>query len=111
MVGTIIFIILLAIVGIIGAIASMNEDAALPLPIVVIVAFAAGIIGDIVSGSDSVHTYKVKELEKNTVFNITDSIGGFAAKDTVWVNYKTMMVDPRDSVAMQCVVVEEIIKK
>ena len=55
-----------------------------------------------------IYRYKVKELEKNTVFNISDSIGGFKSKDTVWVNYKKMMVDPLDSIAMQCVIIEEI---
>lgn len=55
-----------------------------------------------------IYRYKVKELEKNTVFNISDSIGGFKPKDTVWVNYKKMMVDPLDSIAMQCVIIEEI---
>lgn len=56
----------------------------------------------------TVYFYKVKELEKNTVFNISDSIGGFKPKDTVWVNYKKMMVDPLDSIAMKAVIIEEI---
>lgn len=55
-----------------------------------------------------IYRYKVKELEKNTVFNISDSIGGFKPKDTVWVNYTTLMVDPLDSIAMKVVIIEEI---
>ena len=56
----------------------------------------------------TVYFYKVKELEKNTVFNISDSIGGFKPKDTVWVNYSKMMVDPLDSVSMRAIIIEEI---
>ena len=56
----------------------------------------------------TVYFYKVKELEKNTVFNISDSIGGFKSKDTVWVNYKKMMVDPLDTVSMRAIIIEEI---
>jgi len=54
------------------------------------------------------HSYKVMELERSTVFVITDSTGAFKAKDTVWVNYTKMQIDPVDSVAMMCVIVEEI---
>lgn len=56
----------------------------------------------------SKYIYQVRELEKNTVFNITDSIGGFQTKDSVWVNMSKLMVDPLDSVAMQCVIIKEI---
>ena len=55
-----------------------------------------------------IYRYKVKELEKNTVFNISDSIGGFKPKDTVWVNYSKMMVDPLDTVSMRVIIIEEI---
>jgi len=56
----------------------------------------------------AVHTYQVRELERNTVFNITDSIGGFSAKDTVYINMSKLTIDPKDSVAMIGVIVKEI---
>lgn len=65
--------------------------------------------------------YKVRELEKNTVFTITDSIGGYNMPrrllingnnkdvfDTVWVNMNTRKIDTKDSTAMMCVIVNLI---
>ena len=54
------------------------------------------------------HTYQVRELERNTVFNITDSIGGYNSNDTVWVNMNKLTIDPTDSVAMMGVIIKEI---
>jgi len=54
------------------------------------------------------YIYQVRELERNTVFNITDSIGGFSAKDTVYINMSKLTIDPKDSVAMIGVIVKEI---
>lgn len=54
--------------------------------------------------------YKVKELEKGTVFTITDTVNALAPKDSIWVNMRTRQVDPNDSVAMMCVVVSKITK-
>lgn len=57
---------------------------------------------------EGIHTYKVRELEKNTTFTITDTIGGYKPLDTAWVNMSKRMIDPADSVAMMVVIVEEI---
>lgn len=54
------------------------------------------------------YIYQVRELEKNTVFNIKDSIGGYSPKDTVWINMDKLVIDPRDSVAMQAVIIKQI---
>lgn len=51
--------------------------------------------------------YKVKELEKGTVFIINDEIG-YIAGDSIWVNMSTLKVDTKDSVAMMCVVVSKL---
>ena len=56
------------------------------------------------------YIYKVRELEKNTVFNIVDTLGGFKPSDTVWVNYSKMMIDPLDTISMKVVIIEEIKK-
>ena len=54
------------------------------------------------------YIYKVRELEKNTVFNIVDTLGGFKPSDTVLVNYTTLMVDPLDSIAMKVIIIEQL---
>lgn len=50
--------------------------------------------------------YKVRELEKNTVFTITDSSALYQDLDTVWINMKTKKIDPNDSTAMKCVILK-----
>lgn len=50
--------------------------------------------------------YKVRELEKNTVFIITDSSALYQDLDTVWINMKTKKIDPNDSTAMKCVILK-----
>jgi len=69
-----------------------------------------------------IHYYKVKELERNTMFTITDSIGGYnniqknttisgrteLYADTIWVNMNTLKIDTKDSTAMMCVIINEI---
>lgn len=53
-------------------------------------------------------TYQVKELENNTIFNITDTIGGYSKNDSLYVNMTKLMIDPLDSFAMKCVIIKEI---
>jgi len=53
---------------------------------------------------NTLHKYKVKELERNTVFTIQEQDTLYKVGDTVWVNTNTRKIDPVDSVAMRCVI-------
>jgi len=102
-------IILLAVVGIISAL--IDENSYTPPTMVVIIAvlaviLACSVLGEV--GNNTKYTYQVKEFERNTVFNVTDSIGGYNPKDTIWINMTDLSIDPRDSTAMMGVIVKEI---
>lgn len=73
--------------------------------------FGAVLIDDaakIESLKEGRHLFKVRELEQNTVFTIKDSTNLLQPNDSVWVNMTTRRVDPIDSVAMKCVVLERV---
>lgn len=51
---------------------------------------------------------KVKELKHNTILYITTT-DRYSKGDSVFVNIKTLKIDPLDSTAMKCVVIENLI--
>jgi len=58
--------------------------------------------------NNKIYTYQVRELERNSVFNITDTVGGYTPLDTAWVNMEKLMIDPTDNQTMMCVIIKEI---
>lgn len=69
----------------------------------IILCVAASFIHD----HNKVTEYKVRELEKNTVFTITDSSSTFSEGDSIWVNMSTNKIDAGDSVAMKCLIIKK----
>jgi len=103
----------MAILGVTVIMISEGEDFSYKIIGILAMFSAGGILG--VIGTKSTienrimqETYKVRELEMTPVFTIKDSTNLLQPNDSVWVNLSTRRVDPADSTAMKCVVLERI---